>query len=225
MTPLQRSSHALLCYHLSFLVFTDEELSEFTWEHSYTQCPALKLQKDVGFVGCNYHWRSRFPVGEHVRLILQLLWLHLFSSVVHAYHAPLWCMSRASLNLHAGNGFIALWCHCSWAWCPWQPGHAAGEVVSYRCQDTAYTEDTRVYTVRQMKEYCCSDGLAKWLATSQISKPLWGMATEQWPPLYLASKGTFYSSKERQWILPLASCSHLLPLNYHPSNPLGYENR
>lgn len=37
MTPLQRSSHAFLCYSLAFLDFPDKGLTEFTWEQPYTQ--------------------------------------------------------------------------------------------------------------------------------------------------------------------------------------------
>lgn len=94
-----------------------------------------------------------------------------------------------------------------------------------RCQDTAHTQDTQVYKIRQMKEFCYSNDLAQYLPSRQLKKLLWDMATELWLPLYLSSKGTFCSSEDSQWIPPLMLCSHPLPLNYHPFNPSGYENR
>lgn len=38
-----------------------------------------------------------------------------------------------------------------------------------RCQDTAHTEDTQVYKIRQIKGYCYSNGLAKYLASRQLN--------------------------------------------------------
>lgn len=55
-----------------------------------------------------------------------------------------------------------------------------------RCQDTAHTEDTQVYKIRQMKGYCYSNGLAKYLASRQLNKPLQDMATELRVPLYFS---------------------------------------
>ena len=107
MTPLQRSSHALLCYRLSFLDFTDKELSEFTWEHLHSMSWVQALKGHwLYWHGCNYHWRSRFPVWDRARLILWFLWLPLISPVAHVYRAPLCpCVSHASLSLHAGEWF------------------------------------------------------------------------------------------------------------------------
>lgn len=109
MTPLQRSSHALLCYRLS-LTLLIKELSEFTWEHSYLKSWVQALKGHwLYWHSCNYCWRSRFPIWDHMRLILWLLWLHLISPVAHVYRAPLCCESHASRSLHAGQCF-QVWC-------------------------------------------------------------------------------------------------------------------
>lgn len=110
MTPLQRSSHALLCYCLSFLDFTDKELSEFTWENSYTQCPGFKPWKDIGFTGM-----AVTTIGE-VRSLYKTMqdWSFDFSGCIWSHLWPmcivLCCVSHASLSLHAEfqvqRGFI-----------------------------------------------------------------------------------------------------------------------
>lgn len=142
---------------------------------------------------------------------------------------PLLCLMHPSASMQ-GNGFkygvVSLWLLLlglmsmgaraySRRGCVLQRRHGP------RRQDTAHTEDTQVYKIRQMKEYCYSNDLAKYLASRQLSKPLRDMATELWLPLYLASKGTFCSSADRQWIPPLMLCSQPLPLNYRPFNPSG----
>lgn len=155
------------------------------------------------------------------------IWSHLWPMCI-----VLCCVSHASLSLHAEfqvqRGFILAaapgfdvpgsqgmhqerLCPTGKAWAQ-VPGHSP---------HTRHTGNK----IRQMKEFCYSNDLAQYLASRQLNKPLWDMATELWLPLYLSSKGTFCSSEDSQWIPPLMLCSYPLLLNYHPFNPSGYENR